>query len=137
MIEEIKAIKSGKRELRRFGVTLSVVLLVWAGVALWRGKDWYFFLGVGSCLCLLCTFTFPRSLVVLHVLLTGIVILLTQIVTCLVLFIFFYAVITPVGVLARIFGKQFLGLERKKEASTYWIPREKRESQKERCEAQF
>ena len=43
VIEEIKNIKSGRRELRKFGLTMGIVLLLFGGFTWWRGKDYYFY----------------------------------------------------------------------------------------------
>ena len=39
--EEIRNIKSGKKELRQFGYTMGIVLGVLGLLFLWRGKEWY------------------------------------------------------------------------------------------------
>ncbi|GAG32448.1 unnamed protein product, partial [marine sediment metagenome] len=41
IIEEIKNIKSGRRELRQFGITVSIVLALLGGLFLWHKKDYY------------------------------------------------------------------------------------------------
>ena len=43
IIEEFKKIKSGRRELRKFGITVGVFLGLLVGWFLWREKDYYFY----------------------------------------------------------------------------------------------
>ena len=38
MINEFKSIKSTKKRLREFGLTIGAILVILGGVALWRGK---------------------------------------------------------------------------------------------------
>lgn len=49
--------------------------------------------------------------------------LLGAIVNPIVLGLLFFFVFTPIGALARLFGKDFLALKRKPEAESYWISR--------------
>ena len=41
LLEEIKAIKSEKKDLRNFGITFGVVLGLLGGLLWWKGKDTY------------------------------------------------------------------------------------------------
>ena len=43
LIKEIKNIKSGKSELRKFGITIGIILCLLGGLLLWREKDYYFY----------------------------------------------------------------------------------------------
>ena len=48
MIEDIKNIKSTKKELREFGLTIGIILVILGSIAFWRNKDIYpYFLGIG------------------------------------------------------------------------------------------
>ena len=49
-----------------------------------------------------------------------------------ILTLFFFLVITPVGLVARLLGKDFLSLKLDRETQTYWIPRRPRPSQRRR-----
>lgn len=55
----------------------------------------------------------------------------------LILVLLFYLVITPIGVITRLFGKDFLDRRIEKDKGTYWIPRKRAEMRKERYETQF
>ena len=53
MFEEIKNIQSEKSDLRKFGITIGVILLVIAGFLFWKEKESYkLFLAIGSTLLL-------------------------------------------------------------------------------------
>lgn len=51
--------------------------------------------------------------------------LLGKIISPIVLAIVFFAIITPIGLLMKIFGKDLLNLKYKKDNNTYWIKRSK------------
>lgn len=49
----------------------------------------------------------------------------------------YYVIFTPIGLLARAIGKDLLNTKLEPEATTYWIPREKKEVPPEDYERQF
>ena len=49
----------------------------------------------------------------------------------------YFLIITPLGLLARLFGKRFLQLKREPERASYWIPRKATESDPAQWERQF
>ena len=60
-----------------------------------------------------------------------------QVVTTLILVIFFYGVLTPVGIVLRLMGKDYMNRKLEPQAVTYWILREKKPFDKERATKQF
>lgn len=57
--------------------------------------------------------------------------------TRILLTLFFYLVITPIGLLLRLFGKNPLNLRLDPEAKTYWSPKAKEPYDPERYKKQF
>ena len=49
----------------------------------------------------------------------------------------FYLAITPVGFLARLFGKDFMGVRRAKKMDTFWSERDIKDAGPERYENQY
>ena len=123
IIEEIKELKTGERELRKFGLLVGGVLLA-LGILFWaRGKRHFpWFLAPGVALFLLGALA-PRSLKQVYLAWMSMAIVLGFIVSTLILTVFFYGVITPVGLLARLFGRDFLSLKLDRRAKTYWVAR--------------
>lgn len=58
-------------------------------------------------------------------------------VTRLILIILFYLIITPIGLLAKLFGKDFLNRKFDKTAGSYWIIRKSTGFDKKSYENQF
>ena len=54
-----------------------------------------------------------------------------------ILAVLFYLVITPIGLLAKLAGKDFLSLKLDRAAKSYWIPREKKPKSAADYERQF
>ena len=122
--EEIEKLKTGPRELRRFGLMVGAVVAV---LALWffhRHKAHApYFLGAGLVLALL-GLAAPRTLKALYIGWMTVGIVLGVAVSTVLLVIFFYLVVTPIGLIARCAGKDFLERAYEPSARSYWRQRD-------------
>jgi len=124
--EEIKELKTGIRELRNFGLLVGAVLVALGLLFLLRSKARYpYFLAPGVLLLVLGA-AFPRGLRYAYVAWMSLAIVLGFIVSTVILTLFFILVITPIGLTARLLGKDFLRLKLDRGQSTYWISRKGR-----------
>ena len=137
VIEEIKKIKSGKRELRQFGITISLVLVILGSWLWWREKEVEKTLFIIAILLLSLSFLFPRILIPLHKLWMTLAVLLGWLMTRIILIILFYLVVTPIGLFAKLCGKDFLNRKFDREAQSYWIPRKPSPPDKKNYQNQF
>ncbi len=127
--EEIKQLKTGTRELRNFGLLVGVVFAA-LGLLFWlRGKAHYPYFLVPSILLLLLGAAFPTALKYVYIAWMCLAIVLGFIVSSVILTLFFVLVITPIGLAARLFGKDFLRLKLDRRETTYWITRKSRRPQ--------
>lgn len=69
-------------------------------------------------------FLFPKALKSVYLVWMTLAIMLGFVVSNVILIAFFFLVITPVGLIARSLGKDFLGLKISRSTPTYWVPRE-------------
>ena len=69
----------------------------------------------------------PKALRPFHQVWLSLSIVLGAIITPIVLTLFFFAIVTPVGLLQRFFGKRELELRFKSEDESYWTARPARE----------
>ena len=137
MFEEIKDIKSGKKELREFGLTIGIILVILGLVALWRGKATFpYFLGVGAVFITLGIFL-PGPLKRLQKIWMGFSIILGFFMSRIVLTALFYVGITPIGIIMRIFGKDLLDEKIDKSCSSYWHDRSAEIKDKKSYENQY
>jgi hypothetical protein len=137
IIEEIKNIKSGKKELRQFGITIGVVLGLLGSWFLWRGRDGGYLLLIIAILFIALGLLIPNLLKPLQKLWMTLAVLLGWLMTRIILITLFYLVVTPIGLLAKICGKDFLNRKFNKTAQSYWIPRKATTSDKKNYENQF
>jgi len=137
ILAEIKDIKSGRKELRQFGLTIGVVLGLLGGWILYRGKlHATAFLIVGGAFLLL-AFILPVALKPLQKIWMTIAVVIGWVMTRVILIVLFYFVVTPIGVIGRLCGKQFLDKTFQPGTETsHWIKRMKRVRPGD-CERQF
>jgi len=137
IIEEIKNIKSEKSDLRKFGITIGVLLMILAGFLFWRGRDTFaIMLVLGIALCVL-GLAIPVVLKPINWIWMVLAIILGWIMTRVILSLLFYVVITPIGLFSRLTGNRFLDLEWDKSKETYWNYRTTKQLNSEDYERQF
>ena len=124
--EEIKDLKTGIRELRNFGLLVGAVLVALGLLFLLRGKARYPYFLTPGVLLLVLGAVFPRGLRYAYVAWMCLAIVVGFVVSTVILTLFFILVITPIGLTARLLGKDFLRLKLDRRESTYWISRKSR-----------
>lgn len=109
---------------RSFGIVFAVVFLLIAAWPLFHGQAprWWS-LGVAAVFALV-TVTRPSLLAVPNRLWTRLGLLLGKVVSPIALGVLFYGLITPMGAVARLFGKDPLRLKLDAAADSYWIRRD-------------
>ena len=136
MLEEIKNKKSKKSDIRKFGITISIILMIIAGFLFWKEKDSYqIFIAAGALFCLT-GFILPIILKPFFIAWMTFAIILGWFMTRLILSLVFYGIMTPIGVFSRILGKEFLKLNLDNN-NTYWSYRKIHVLKKTHYEKQF
>ena len=123
LTQEIKEIKSSPKELREFGCTLGIFFAVIASISLWRhhGRAPVFF--ILAVIFLFFGIFLPIILKPFQKIWMGLALLMGAVMSRVILCILFYLVVTPIGLLARCFGKDFLSQSRDRNRESYWIDR--------------
>ncbi len=137
LLEEIKNIKSTKKDLKKFGYSVGGVLFI-IGIVLrflTVGSS-VIFISIGLLLAVL-GLSLPEVLLPLQKVWMAFSVVLGFIMTRVILSVLFYIVITPIGFLARIFGKDFLDEKIDKTKTSYWNYRDQKDYDKESTEQQF
>lgn len=119
-----------------FGLVFAGFFALLAAYWWWKSTGWPAQAAVISAAFLAVATIAPTLLTVPNRLWTKIGILLGAIVAPAVMGAIFFLVVTPIGLLARAIGKQFLQL-RRNNADTYWIAKEERTTTPERLRDQF
>jgi dolichyl-phosphate-mannose--protein O-mannosyl transferase len=137
IVEEIKSIKSEKKELRQFGITMGIVLGLLGWLLLWREKDYYPYFLMLSVVLLFFGLVLPVLLKPLHKIWMTLALLIGWFVTRVIMIILFYLLVTPIGLLARLCRKNFLNTKIDRNVNSYWIPRKPIKLDKKNYENQF
>ena len=125
LLQELRELKTGTRELRKFGLVVGAVLAA-LGLLLWaRGKVHFPWLLAPGLVLLAGGAALPKALKPVYIAWMALALALGFVVSHVVLTLFFFLVITPVGWAARLLGKDFLRLKPDPHAPTYWLPRER------------
>jgi uncharacterized oligopeptide transporter (OPT) family protein len=105
---------------REFGLVMGLALCCIGALLFYRGRSssLFFFLGTGF--FVVPALLFPLSLSALEKVWMAFAEKLSFVMTTLIMFVTFYVVITPLGLLLRLLKKDLLSLEIDREAETYW-----------------
>ena len=137
MLEEIKNIKCEKSDLRKFGITVGIILLIISGFLFWKEKESFqIFLAIGIIL-FLTSISIPIFLKPVYWIWMIFATILGWIMTRVILSLLFYIIFTPIGLTLRFFGKKFLELRWDKSKESYWNFRTNEHLKRENYERQF
>jgi len=125
MREEIKKISTTKKDIKKFSYLVGGVIILISLLLLWKGSSNYqavFLIGI---LFEIFGLIIPMILKPLYIIWMTFATILGWIMTRVILTVLFYLIVTPIGLIARIFGAKFLDLSWNKNVNSYWNKREK------------
>jgi hypothetical protein len=137
MLEEIRNIKSSKKELRKFVITIGSVLLLIGGFLFWKGRPSFqlvLIVGIGF---LASGLAAPIIFKPVYWVWMVFSVILGWVMTRVILSAVFFLVFTPIGLIARMFRKQFLELRWHGTQETYWDYRPEKRDDLKSYEKQF
>jgi hypothetical protein len=118
---DLKKLRTGAGDLRKFGVTVGAGFIFLGVLLLLRHRSSYVaFCGAGA---LLTAFgvIWPRALKYVYIAWMALAFTLGLVMSNVILTLFFFLFVTPIGLLARLFQKDFLARKWDKRAASYWI----------------
>lgn len=137
MLQEIKNIDNSKTALRKFGITMGIVLLLIASYLYVINYGSFTIFAVIGLSFILTGMLVPQVLKYLNIAWMSIAIVLGHFISGIILVIIFYLLLTPIGLLIKLTKKDLLNLYYKKSEKSYWQPRDVNEKTKEIFEKQF
>ena len=135
--DDIKQLKTSNRDLRKFGLMVGGGFAVLGLLFLWRLKPHWPYFGWPGAVLMAFGAVLPRALKYVYIAWMSVAFVLGFIISHIILGLFFFLVITPIGLLARLFGKDFLSLKLDAKAKSYWLPRESKSKSPADYERQF
>ena len=126
-----------KKEWRKFGIGVAAILAVIATIQLIIGKDLYIYFYSVAIFFLVFGLILPIIIKPVYILFSYLGFVLGWFMTRVILSILFYIIFTPIGLILRLFGKNFLDLKIDKKAETYWLDKKIETINKIHFERQF
>ena len=126
-----------KREWRKFGIALAVLLFIISAVQYFKQIELYSYFLAASVLFLLSALALPILIKPVFIVFSYIGFGMGWVMTRIILFILFYLFITPISILARKFGNRFLDLRFDRSKESYWLPVKDNSNNRENFEKQF
>ena len=124
-------------EERKFGLLFAGVFTVISAYAWWKGSSLLVYVLAAAGLFLAASFLLEQVLKPIRIVWMRFAHLLGWVNTRILLGLFFYLVITPVGIVMRMFGKDLLERKIDRDSASYWTSREKEKIPQERYERLF
>jgi hypothetical protein len=116
--------KRERKSLRDFGLTVGIAFAVLAALLYWREKAHYvYFIPAGAVLILL-GLVVPIALRPIRKGWMTLAAGMGWVMTRVILTILFFGVLTPIGVIGRLVGKDFLHVDIDESAQSYWVRKE-------------
>jgi Saxitoxin biosynthesis operon protein SxtJ len=135
--QQINDLKTDISDLRTFGLLVGGVAMLIGLVLLLRHKANYPYLFWPGAILIAFGAVWPRALKYPYIAWMTMAFALGFIMSHVILTLFFFLLVTPISLLARLVGKDFLNRKLDLQATTYWIPREAKAKTPESYEEQF
>ncbi|MEA3468028.1 MAG: SxtJ family membrane protein [Thermodesulfobacteriota bacterium] len=143
MLKKNTTITAG--ELKKFGITISIALAVIAWILLLKGHSSGFFFSFSALLLLLVSLIQATLLRRIYPWWMKLAEIMGFVMTRLILTVLFYTVFTPMGLVARLIGKDFLSIKMPDQSNgygnnspdSYWVQKEVTKLDSSRMEKQY
>ena len=108
--EEIKNIKEERKDLRKFGFTVGTVFLIISIILYATGKTLFIYFGSAAVLLIILAVIYPEALKPVNKSWMILAIIMGWFMSRVILIILYYIILTPLALLLKITGKDFLKL---------------------------
>ena len=126
-----------KSDLRKFGITIGLILLILAGYFFWKGNESFQLFLTNGIIFFVLGIVIPFILKPIYWVWINFATILGWAITRIILSLMFYIIVTPIGVFLRLFGIQLLGLKTNHSQKSYWGMRTHETFNKKKYERQF
>ena len=110
------------QRLRRFGFVMAVAFSALGAFFLWRDREWGLYVLILGGLFLIAGILVPRALGPIDRVWMALAMVMGAVMTRVILTITFFVLMTPMGILVRLLGKDLLGLKGDASIESYWVP---------------
>ncbi len=136
MIEELKNISNSNKDIKSFGITIGVILFIISAFLMYYNKEAYQLIAIIASIFVLLGVILPILLKPIYFVWMIFAAILGWVMTRVILSVVFYLIITPIGLITKLIGEDFLSL-REVESDSYWNYRDSSEELNQNYEKQF
>mgnify|MGYP001234425170 FL=1 len=136
MLDEIKNLNTSNKDIRGFGITIGIILLTISGVLFFYDKSSFEFIAFAGGGFIALGVIIPILLKPIYIIWMTFAVILGWIMTRVILSLVFFFILTPIGLITRFLGEDFLGLNNVKSES-YWNYRDSDYETNQDYEKQF
>ena len=136
MFEEIKNIKTGNKDIRSFGITIGIILFIISSLLYYYNIPQYITIVYIAGVFISLGVIIPIILKPIYILWMIFAVMLGWLMTRLILSMVFYLIITPIGLITRLLGEDFLALKRF-DFDSHWNHRDSENETNQDYEKQF
>tara|TARA_B100000519_G_scaffold141536_1_gene122695 strand:- start:449 stop:862 length:414 start_codon:yes stop_codon:yes gene_type:complete len=137
MVAELKNIRTDNKAIRDFGILFGCLFLIIAGFLFYRVSDLNLSLVLLGSSFISLALILPVFLKPFYLLWMFFAVALGWFMTRLMLGLLFYLIVSPIGVISRLFGKEFLELNKSKLNNSYWNYLDSKKVNNQHYEKQF
>jgi len=127
----------GRKTLKKFGITMGIAFLALTLFILVKHRQGMLPTSFISLIFFILAFAIPSSLKPLYIIWMRFAFMLGWINTRLIIFIIFYLIFTPMGLVIKLFGTDLLDRRIKKDKESYWVKKEQQKFASINYERQF
>lgn len=118
---DLKKLRTGAGDLRKFGVIVGAGFIFLGVLLLLRHRSSYVAFCCAGAVLTAFGVIWPRALKYVYIAWMALAFTLGFVMSNVILTLFFFLFVTPIGLLARLFQKDFLARKWDKGAASYWI----------------
>jgi len=122
--EEFQSIPMTDREVRKFGVTIGVVLLLVAAFLFWKNRSSALYFAIAAPAFAGLAWSLPGLMRPLYRGWMALAVAMGFVMTRVILTVLFYGMFTPIALVMKLLRKDPLHERFDKQAETYWVKRE-------------
>lgn len=120
LLEELKPGESTDKDIRKFALTLGVILAILGGYLLYKERMTFQISWIAGLVLIIVAISMPKVLKPLYKAWMILANILALIMTRIILGLLYFIIFMPIGVILKLFGERFINLKWKLTNPSYW-----------------
>lgn len=120
LLEKLKPGESTDKDIRKFALTLSVILAILGGYLLYKERMTFQICWIAGLALIIAAISMPKVLKPLYKAWMILANILALIMTRIILGLLYFIIFMPIGIILKLFGKRLINLKWKLTKPSYW-----------------